>query len=240
MNAGAKLMVASWTAVSLAGCAVGTASGGVDYDPPDPETGRRSVTVGVGAGSGARQAQALDRAQVPAVGAPEPLELPEIQDYTLESGMRVVLVERRALPLVSLELQLRGGAAAHAASRAGLASLVADMIDEGTATRSALEIADAVDLLGASLSSTAGYDASQASLSVLRSRFPEALGILAEVVVRPSFPEAELDRLRRERLARVVQRSDVPAALADDAFAEVLYGADHPYGAPLLGTKESL
>jgi len=114
------------------------------------------------------------------------------------------------------------------------------MVDEGTATRSALEIADAVDLLGATLSSTAGYDASQLRLSVLSSRFPEALAILADVVVNPAFPEAELERVRKERLARVVQRSDMPAALADDAFAKVLYGDGHPYGAPLLGTEESL
>ncbi|NJD20604.1 MAG: insulinase family protein, partial [Gemmatimonadetes bacterium] len=156
------------------------------------------------------------------------------------NGMRVVLVERSALPLVSLELQFRGGASAHPAGQAGLAALVADMLDEGTAERSALEIADAVDLLGATLSSTAGYDASQLRLSVLRSRFPEALGIVADVVMNPSFPDGELERVRKERLARVIQRSDLPAALADDAFAEVLYGAGHPYGAPLLGTKQSL
>jgi zinc protease len=240
MNTGARLMVACWSAASLGGCAAQTTQAGVDYDPPDPETGRRSVTVGIGAGGGARTTQALDRSQAPAVGEPESLELPGMQDYTLDNGMRVVLVERSALPLVSLELQFRGGAAAHPARQAGLASLVADMVDEGTAARSALEIADAVDLLGASLSSTAGYDASQLRLSVLRSGFPEALSILADVVMNPSFPEAELERVRRERLSRVVQRSDMPAALADDAFAEVLYGADHPYGAPILGTKESL
>jgi predicted Zn-dependent peptidase len=141
---------------------------------------------------------------------------------------------------VSLQLQFRGGASAHPAAKAGLASLVADMIDEGTAKRSALEIADAVDLLGATLTSSAGYDASQLRLGVLRARFAEALAIVADVVMRPTFVEAELERVRRERLARVVQRSDVPAALADDAFARVLYGTDHPYGAPLLGTQESL
>ncbi len=241
MNTGEKLMVACWSAVSLAGCAATATRAGVDYDAPDPETGQRTVTIGVGAGSGGRAgAQALDRSQVPAVGEPEALELPGIQDYTLDNGMRVVLVERSALPLVSLELQFRGGGAAHPARQAGLASLVADMVDEGTATRSALDIADAVDLLGASLASSAGHDASQLRLSVLRSRFPEALSMLADVVMNPSFPDADLERVRRERLARVVQRSDVPAALAEDAFAEVLYGTDHPYGASLLGTKESL
>ncbi|HSG06745.1 MAG TPA: pitrilysin family protein [Longimicrobiales bacterium] len=231
---GAKWMITSWTAVSLAGCAFGMSS------TSDPESGARTVTVGAQGGGRGQAAPILDRNVVPAVGAPQSLEFPEIEDYTLGNGLRVVLVRRPALPLVSLELQFQGGASAHPASQAGLAGLAADVLDEGTPTRTALEIADQVDLLGASMSSTAGYDASQVRLSVLRSRFPEALGILADVVMRPVFPEADLERLRRERLSRVIQRSAVPAALADDAFEEVLYGADNPYGAPLLGTKATL
>jgi len=97
-----------------------------------------------------------------------------------------------------------------------------------------------VDLLGATLTSAASYDASQVRLGVLRARFPEALAVLADVVSGASFPEAELDRVPAGAAGRVVQRSDMPAALADDAFARVLYGDDHAYGAPLLGTKESL
>lgn len=236
MNRGAKLMMASWTAVALAGCAAG-----MNYESADPEDEQGgSVTVGVQSGGGARRGPSLDRTTVPEVGVPLSLEFPEVQDYTLDSGVRVILVERRALPLVSLELVFRGGSSAHPASQAGLAALTADMLDEGTTSRTGLEIADAVDLLGASLSSTAGYDASQVRLSVLRSRFDEALELLADVVMHPIFPEQDLERLRRERLARVVQRTDIPAALADDAFARVLYGDEHPYGVSLLGSKESL
>lgn len=231
-------MVGCWASVSLAGCSVAVSS---SPNPAHPERDETTVSVGAHVGGGLRAgAQAVDRSVVPPVGEPEPLELPGIEDYRLPNGMRVVLVERSTLPLVSLELQFSGGASAHPASQAGLAALVADMVDEGTATRSALEIADAVDLLGATLSSTAGYDASQLRLSVLRSRFPQALSILADVVMNPTFPQSELERVRSERIARVVQRSDMPAALADDAFAQVLYGTGHPYGAPLLGTEESL
>lgn len=233
-RSGAQRMVASWTAMAMTACA----SGGGAYSR-DPETNRATVTVGVGAG-GAPSRQVTDRAQVPDVGEPEPMELPEIQDYTLGNGLRVVLVERHALPLVGMELQVRGGAAAHPPGQQGLAALTADMLDEGTTTRTALEIADAVDLLGASFSSTAGYDASQLRLTTLRQHLPSALEILADVVLHPTFPEAELERVRRERIARVIQRSDVPAALADDAFARVLYGPDHAYGTSLLGTRESL
>jgi predicted Zn-dependent peptidase len=235
MTGGAKLMVASWTALSVAGCAA------VTYTSSQPDEGRpASITVGPGGGAPARRGQAFDRTVVPAVGVPESMDMPEIEDYTLDNGLRVVLVERDALPLVSVELQLRGGASAHPAEQAGLAAMTADMLDEGTTTRSALEISSAVEVLGASVSSTAGYDASQLRLSVLSNHFEEALGILADVVVHPTFPDDELERVRRQRLARVLQRSDVPAALAEDAFAEVLYGKAHAYGVSLLGTEATL
>ena len=237
MNRGRLLMAASWTALMWAGCAPLT------YTASDPDRGTDgSITVGAGGGGGGarRAASSLDRTVVPEPGDPKAMTLPEVQDYTLDNGMRVVLVERTELPLVSLEIQFRGGASAHSTARAGLAALTADMLDEGTTSRSALEIADAVDYLGASLSSTAGYDASQLRLSVLRTHFPEALAILADVIMNPTFPPQEIERLRAERIARVLQRTDVPAALADDAFFEVLYGPEHPYGSSLLGTKETL
>lgn len=227
-------MVTSWAVVSLAGCAVGmTTSGSGD--------GSRSVEVGATSGGGpARGQQAVDRERVPDVGQPESMTMPQTEDYTLDSGLRVVLVRRDALPLVSLAFQFRGGASAHPAQQAGLAGLAADMIDEGTRRRSALEIAEAIDHIGARFSSAAGYDVSTVRLAALRTHLPAALDVVADVIMSPTFPEAELERVRAERVARVIQRSDRPAALADDAFARVLYGDDHPYGAPLLGTKESL
>lgn len=236
MTRGVRRMVASWTVLSMAGCAWGATY------TRDPETGSGSIEMGTtasGAGDRAR-ASALDRGSVPDAGAPPSMKMPTIRDTTLPNGLRVVLVERHALPLVSLELVVRGGASAHPADRAGLAALTADMLDEGTGTRSALDIASAVDHLGATLTSSAGYDASQLHVSVLRKHFGEVLAILADVVMNPTFPETELERVRRERMARVLQRADVPAALAEDAFATVLYGPDHAYGASLLGTEESL
>jgi len=182
----------------------------------------------------------LDRSRAPEVGTPPAMTFPEVEDYRLDNGVRVVLWERSALPLVSLELQLRGGASAHPAAQAGLAAFTADMIDEGTTTRTALEIADAVDVLGATLTSSAGYDAGHVRLSILRQKLREGLAVLADIVMRPTFPEAELARVRKERLDQVLQRSAEPAAVAEDAFARVLYGGDHPYGASLLGTRESL
>ncbi len=223
-----------WAAVSLVGCAVGMSTTGSD-------DGSGSVEVGMGSGGGpSRGRQALDRDRVPAVGQPGSMSMPEAQDYTLDNGLRVVLVRRSALPLVSLAFQFRGGASGHPASQAGLAALAADMIDEGTTRRSALEVAEAVDRIGATLTSVAGYDVSAVRMTTLRSHLREALDVAADVIMNPTFPPTELERVRAERIARVIQRGDQPAALADDAFARALYGDAHPYGAPLLGTRESL
>jgi predicted Zn-dependent peptidase len=231
---GVRFAIAAWAVGSAVGCAAG-----LQYSS-DPETGVDSVTLGVGSEGREASRQSLDRSRVPDVGEPPSLALPEIEDYTLDNGLRVILVERDEVPLVSLELQLRGGASAHPVSKAGLAGFTADMLDEGTQSRSALQIAEVVELLGATLVSSAGYDASQIRLSVLRAKLEDALEVLADLVVRPTFPDDEMERVRRERRARVVQRADRPGALADDAFIRVLYGDDHPYGAPLLGTVESL
>ncbi len=182
----------------------------------------------------------LDRTRVPKVGVPPDMMFPEVQDYRLDNGMRIVLWERTTLPLVSLDLQFRGGASTHPAALAGLAALTADMIDEGTAGRNALQIADAVDVLGATLTSSAGYDTGHVRLSVLRDKLSDGLAVVADIVLRPTFPEAELTRVRRERIDRVLQRLSEPAAVAEEAFARILYGTDHPYGASLLGTRESL
>jgi zinc protease len=205
----------------------------------DPETGRTTVNI-YGSTEGRMGVDTLDRSRIPEVGAPPEMTFPDIEDYRLDNGLRVILWERTALPLVSLELQFRGGASAHPAAKAGLAALTADMLDEGTITRSALDIAGAVDLLGATLTSSAGYDASQIRLSVLRAKLADGLEVMADIVMRPTFPDSELSRVKRERLDRVLQRSAEPAAMADDAFARTLYGAAHPYGTSLLGTRETL
>jgi zinc protease len=233
--------LASATVVAVLGStfAAGCAPRLTTSSSRDPDTGARSVSI-YGTTEGGTVADTVDRARVPKVGAPPTMKFPEVQDYRLANGLRVVLWERTALPLVSLELQFRGGASAHPAAKAGLAATVADMIDEGTTTRSAVEIAGAAELLGATLTSSAGYDASQVRLSVLRDKLADGLDIVADIVMHPTFPDSELARVRKQRIDRVLQRSAEPAALADDAFARVLYGADHPYGTSLLGTRESL
>jgi predicted Zn-dependent peptidase len=114
------------------------------------------------------------------------------------------------------------------------------MLDEGAGGRNALELADAVDFLGASLATTASFDASAIRLNVPVARLKDALPLMADVVLRPMFPDAELNRLRQERLTALLQAKDDPASVAPLAFARTVFGATHRYGTGITGTEATL
>jgi predicted Zn-dependent peptidase len=144
------------------------------------------------------------------------------------------------VPTVHLELVVRTGGAADPAGRFGLASLTADMLDEGAGSRNALQIADAIDYLGAELTTGAGVDSSAVDLHVPVARLKDALPIMADVVAHPTFPAADLKRLREERLASLLEAEDDPDTLAQLAFPRAVFGAAHRYGSPLMGTRSSI
>jgi predicted Zn-dependent peptidase len=163
-------------------------------------------------------------------GAPR-IDLPEPQRMRLPNGLTVMYVRQAELPVVSAVLVTRGaGSADEPAEISGLASFTANMLDEGAAGMDALALADALDLLGASLSTSAGTDAAQANLYVLRQNFPRALQLMADVVIRPDFPEREVNRLRDERLTALARSRDEATVIANNAFASLVYGNAHPYG----------
>ena len=163
-------------------------------------------------------------------GAPG-VDLPEPQRMRLPSGLTVMYVRQAELPVVSAVLVTRGaGSADEPAEISGLASFTANMLDEGAAGMDALALADALDLLGASLSTGSGTDAAQTNLYVLRQNFPRALQLMADVVIRPDFPEREVNRLRDERLTALARARDEATTIATNAFASLVYGAQHPYG----------
>jgi len=166
--------------------------------------------------------------------------LPEPLHYTVVGGLPVVLVQRHRVPLVSLELVLPGGTSLQRRGEEGLAALTADLLDEGTAEMGAMELAEALERLGAELETRASWDHLSIRLNVLRERMEPALRIMAEAALRPSFAPRELERVRRERINRVLQALDDPERVADDTLAGMLYGEGHPYGAPLLGSAPSL
>jgi predicted Zn-dependent peptidase len=183
---------------------------------------------------------APDRSKPPALGAAPQLKLPAIQKRTLSNGVPVWLVEAHEVPLVQVTLLLKAGSSDDPAGKYGLASLTAAMLDEGAGARSALEIADEIDFLGADLGTSSSFDASAVRLGVTVSRLGAALPVMADVALRPTFPQAELDRLRTERLTDLLQARDDAASVAPMAFARLLYGPSHRYGTGAIGTAATL
>lgn len=181
-----------------------------------------------------------DRSTRPAVGRAPAVALPPLREFTLANGLDVLLMEKRDLPLVQLNLILDAGGVRDDAERAGLASLTAAMLDEGAAGMSALEIADALERLGARFAIGADAHAATVSLRAPSPLLEEAVAVMADVVLRPDFPQADLERLRLERLTSLLRRHDEPNAIAGVLYDETLFGAAHPYGRSGIGTERSL
>jgi zinc protease len=177
-----------------------------------------------------------DRSSLPVVGAPPVPEFPEVQRATLSNGLEVVLAERSDLPLVRMQLLVDAGFAADPATRPGLASMTANMLDEGTESRSSLEISEELALLGASIGSGANLDLNTVSLSALKENLAPSLELYVDVVQNPSFPESELERQRRQRLAGIQQEKARPMSMAMRSLPPLLYGTDHAYSQPLTGS----
>jgi zinc protease len=185
-------------------------------------------------------AQAPDRTRPPQAGPPPTVHLPTIQKQQLSNGLPVWLVELHEVPVAQVNLVVLRGSADDPAGKFGIATLTAAMLQEGAGTRSSLELADAIDFLGADLTTTAGIDSSAVRLHVPVARLADALPLMADVALRPTFPKEELDRMRQERLTGILQARDNPATIDATAFNRVLYGATHRYGTSVNGTAATL
>jgi zinc protease len=180
------------------------------------------------------------RSEIPGAAPSRPLQLATPLSTTLPNGLTLILSERRGLPIVAANLVLKTGSDANPLDRPGTANFVAAMLDEGTATRDALQIADEVAHLGATLTTGSSMDATTISTRALTKNFPATLALLADVTLNPSFPSAEVERQRASRLASLVQQRDNPAQVAAQVTAAVLYGPKHPYGYSETGTEASV
>jgi predicted Zn-dependent peptidase len=195
------------------------------------------VTVALATPGGAEQAP--DRSKAPAPGPAPALKIPPIERRTLTNGLRVWIVQMHEVPVVDVSVVVTSGAATDPIGKYGLASFTAAMLDEGAGKYNALDLADAVEFLGASLTTTSSFDSSVMNLHTPASRLDQALPLLADVVLRPAFPQNEIDRIRKERLAALLQARDNPASVAAAGFARLVYGAGHRYGTPTMGTESS-
>jgi zinc protease len=184
---------------------------------------------------GTRQA----KQQPPPAGPPVQFNFPPYKTHKLANGLTIFVIEDHRQPLVSYTLMLDAGAIAHPPAKAGLASMTADLLTQGTATRSAQDIAQAIDGVGGSLNAGADDDTVQVTAAVAKSAANLAIDLMADVVLHPAFAQEEIDRLRRQRLSGLqIQYSD-PEYLAPFVAARLTLG-EHPYAYPVEGTPDSL
>jgi zinc protease len=178
----------------------------------------------------------LARATSPLPG-PEPIfTAPEIQRARLDNGLELLVVEKHTLPIVQAKLLLKSGWAADPAGKPGTAALTADLLDEGTKKMSALEIAESAKSIGAALQTDSEYDGSSVGLNIIKKNLSQGMELMRSVLLEPTFPAEELERLRQIYLGRIVQEEKQPFASAFKTFQRELYGADHPYAQPFTGS----
>ena len=173
---------------------------------------------------------------------PEPLPLsdipfPAFEERLLAMGADLIVVPHNEQPYVTVNLVVKAGNAADARNRVGTAAMVASLLDKGTKTRSALEIADAADHIGASLGGGAGDDWTNVTLGVVTSQLDAALELLGDIVVNPAFPQEEIDLYRQQAITSLRLQLGSPGFLANREFLQAIYGR-HPYG--LFPTPESV
>lgn len=180
------------------------------------------------------------RNKVPAAGPAPAIHLPQGKSFTLANGLTVIYNSNPGVPLVSTQLVIKSGSGANPLAQPGLSSFTAQLLQEGTATRTAPQIADEVAQLGAFLGTGSGVDASFAQLTSLKATFPQALDLLADVVQHPQFPQAEVERQRASRIGELAQQRENAGAVAARVEAAALYGPKHPYGNIQLGTEAAL
>ncbi len=183
-----------------------------------------------------------DRTEFPEFGAPHELKLPRLREDRLSNGLRLLVAERHEIPVVNLWLDVNAGFAADQFASPGTARLTSALLTGGTARRSALEISDELQMLGAQLTSGCNLDLSTVYVSALKSTLRQALDLYADIILHPAFPGADFERQRQLQLATIANEKVTPLQMALRALPPILYGPQHAYGAPLTGsgTEETI
>ena len=184
----------------------------------------------------------LDRAVQPAMGAPAVVKFPEVKEFTLSNGLQISFVERKSVPIIDMSLMIDAGYAADQFSVAGLASMAGTMLTEGTKTKTSLQISDLQADLGASVYSRSDLDKTYLSLGALSSKFDASLSLFTDVLLNPSFPQKDFDRVKKEQLLSIKQEQAQPVTMGLRILPKLLYGKGHAYSNPFTGsgTEESV
>jgi len=181
-------------------------------------------------------ASTVDRSKLPDAGTPPAAPLPAAQRATLANGLQVVLMPRTSVPIVRLSLLLDGGYAADEPSNPGVAAMTMQMLDEGTTTRTAPQIAEQLAALGADVQASSSLDTLRIAMTTLREQLDAALPIYADLILHPSFPQSDLQRVKQIALAGIQQEKAQPFTMGLRVLPQLLYGAGHAYGQPLTGS----
>ncbi len=171
-----------------------------------------------------------DLIETPKTKPPVALELPQIERFTLDNGLEVMVVPSDRLPVVSVQLMIKAGRAEEPKTLVGLSSFAAGMLTKGTKKKDALAIAKAIDFIGGAIGASASYEATLVSCSALAKDLGTCTSLLAEVTMQPSFPKDEISKVRDAMLAEVRQRLDSAELLAGAHFQNLLWGDDNPRG----------
>jgi len=201
--------------------------------PPAP-------TTAAGAGSESVNVDEAWRNEVPKPGPAKALQVPVPETAQLANGLTLILSTRRGLPVVAANLVVKSGSDTNPPDMPGLANFTVALLDQGTATRSAVQIANEIAQLGATVNANSSMDASIVAARSLKKNFAATLDLAADIALHPSFPAAEIERQRASRLAQLVQQRENAAALAARVVNVALYGERHPYGFTELGTEASV
>jgi zinc protease len=187
----------------------------------------------------AQTTAAAPQATPPPPAAPRSVTVPKPVERTLRNGLRVIVVEHHATPLVAAQVLVKNGGEVDPANLSGLADMTAELLTKGTKTRTAPQIAQEIEALGGELNSGAGWDASRATVNVLSAKVEPAMAILADVVRNPVFQDEEIERLRQQYTDSISVGMNSPGTLAGWVASRVVFG-DSPYGHPVSGTAESI
>jgi len=178
-------------------------------------------------------------AVAPAPEAPSPPQGPVAQRTVLDNGIVLLTLERPHLPVVAVEIEVAAGSAEDPADLPGLANLTTSLLDEGTATRSASEIAEALEFIGASLSVSCDQDSATLSLRVLKRHLDTGLEILADILTHPAFRPDDVERVRALTRSALLSEEEEPDQIAAKAYHRAAYGS-HPYAHPVEGDLDSV
>ena len=178
-------------------------------------------------------------ANLPKPGPNPNFALPPIEKKKLSNGLDVWIVKQSELPIVSMNLVLKSGGTLDPDDKSGVSSMTATMLNQGTKTRSAIDIANQLQSIGAFVNAGAGWDSSNVSMQTLTKNLDQALDIYADVVANPSFPNTELESIRRRALVGFLQRKSNPTAVSDVVYNKVLYG-NQPYSRQLSGDEKTV